>query len=115
MIPTTADKDAYSCRGGLGRLRSKAHPGRPGLGRGGVVEAPLARFCGPLPRAAATLMAVAAAVLLAGCAAWDPISDPPPDPEVQPLEVVVNSHSNPGEPCLTNVDEVRAGDHAVFV
>lgn len=52
---------------------------------------------------------------LAGCAGFDPISDPPPDPEVQPLEVVVNSSTMPDDPCLLNVESVRAGDHAVVV
>ena len=37
------------------------------------------------------------------------------DPEVQPLEVVVNSSSRPDTPCLLNVDQVRAGDHSVSV
>jgi hypothetical protein len=59
-----------------------------------------------------TMLTVA---LLAGCAALDPISDPPPDPEVQPIEVVVNSDSRPKTPCLLNVEEVRAGNHAVSV
>lgn len=55
-----------------------------------------------------------ASLALTGCA-FDPISDPPPDPEEQPLEVVVNSRSRPHTPCLLNVAEVRAGDHAVSV
>lgn len=53
--------------------------------------------------------------LVSGCAGWDPISDPPVDPEVQPLEVVVNSDTRPGSPCLLNVDKVRAGEHAVSI
>jgi hypothetical protein len=53
--------------------------------------------------------------VLAGCAGFDPISDPPPEPEVQPLEVVVNSSTMPDDPCLLNVEMVRAGDHAVVV
>lgn len=71
----------------------------------------------PPPRSAIvrTAVSVVASTLLAGCAALDPISDPPVDPEVQPLEVVVNSRSQPDEPCLLNVDQVRAGDHAVTV
>ncbi len=52
---------------------------------------------------------------LPGCAALDPISDPPVDLEVQPLEVVVNSRSRPETPCLLNVEKVRAGDHDVTV
>ena len=51
---------------------------------------------------------------LTGCSV-DPISDPPPDPEQQPLEIVVNSRSRPNTPCLLNVEKVRAGDHAVSV
>ena len=51
---------------------------------------------------------------LSGCS-FDPISDPPPDPEEQPLEVVVNSRSRPNTPCLLNVEKVRAGDHTVSV
>ncbi len=47
---------------------------------------------------------------LPGC-----FSDPPLDPEVQPLEVVVNSSRRPETPCLLNVEEVRAGDHDVTV
>ena len=43
------------------------------------------------------------------------MTDPPEDPEVQPLEVVVNSRSRPDVPCLLNVDEVRAGSHPVSV
>ncbi len=52
---------------------------------------------------------------LPGCAGLDPISDGPEDPEVQPLEVVVNSPSRPDTPCLLNVEEVRAGVHGVSV
>ena len=57
-----------------------------------------------------TLAAAAASLLLAGC-----FGDPPPDPEVQPLEVVVGSRSQPDQPCILNVDEVAAGDHEVSV
>ena len=67
---------------------------------------------------AAVLLAVltmATSTLLTGCAALDPISDPPPDPEVQPIEVVVNSDSRPETPCLLNVHEVRAGNHEVSI
>ncbi len=53
--------------------------------------------------------------LLAGCAALDPIGDPPPDLEVQPIEVVFNSDSRPRTPCLPNVDEVRAGNHELSI
>lgn len=38
------------------------------------------------------------------------LSDPPPDPEVQPIEVVVNSDSRPQTPCL-----LRAGNHEVRI
>jgi hypothetical protein len=62
-----------------------------------------------------TVLTLVTTVLLAGCAAWDPISDPPPDPEVQPIEVVVNSDSRPKTPCLLNVDEVHAGSHEVSI
>ena len=47
--------------------------------------------------------------LLFGCS----FADPPPDPEVQPLEIVVG---NPDRgPCLLNVHEVGAGTHDVMV
>lgn len=52
---------------------------------------------------------------LVGLPACAALSDPPPDPEVQPLEVVVNSSSQPETPCLLNVDTIRAGDHDVSV
>lgn len=62
----------------------------------------------------AALLGAGLVVLLAGCA-LDPISDPNLDPEVLPLEVVVNSDTQPEHPCLLNYDQVRAGDHAVTV
>ncbi len=75
---------------------------------------PVAWADGPCPR-----LTVAVALLgllgLPGCASLDPISDPPVDLEVQPLEVVVNSRSQPETPCLLNVEEVRAGEHDVTV
>ena len=43
------------------------------------------------------------------------VSDESEDPEVQPLEVVVNSSRRPETPCLLNVDQVRAGNHSVNV
>ncbi len=61
------------------------------------------------------MLASVAATVLSGCAALDPISDPRVDPEVQPLEVIVNSRVRPETPCLLNVGEVRAGDHEVTV
>jgi len=60
-------------------------------------------------------LAVVTAALLGGCAGLEPLSDPAPDPEVQPIEVVVNSDSRPQTPCLLNVDEVRAGNHEVRI
>src|SRR3954447_7926766 len=62
-----------------------------------------------------TVLTMVTIALLAGCAALDPISDPPPDPEVQPIEVVVNSDSRPQTPCLLNVEQLRAGDHEVRI
>lgn len=59
-----------------------------------------------------TMLTVA---LLVGCAVLDPLGDSPPDLEVQPIEVVVNSGSRPSMPCLLNVDEVRAGHHEVSI
>ena len=52
------------------------------------------------------------ALLPTGCI---PLSDPPPTPEVQPLEIVVDSRTRPDRPCLLNVSQVRAGDHDVTV
>ena len=43
------------------------------------------------------------------------LSDEGEDPEVQSLEVVVNSSSRPETPCLLNVAQVQAGDHPVSV
>jgi hypothetical protein len=64
------------------------------------------------------LLVVLAAVFAVGVAYFMALflfSDPAPDPEVQPLEVVVNSHSNPERPCLLNVEQIRAGVHTVTV
>lgn len=41
--------------------------------------------------------------------------DPPPDPDVAPLEVVVDSSQQPDQPCLLNRSEVGAGTHEVSV
>ena len=60
-------------------------------------------------------VALLGVLALPGCAALDPLSDTPPDPEVQSLEVVVNSSSRPETPCLLNVEMFRAGDHDVTV
>lgn len=68
-----------------------------------------------LRRGAAVLITMLASALVTGCAGWDPISDPPADPEMQPLEVVVNSDTQPETPCLLNVNEVRAGEHPVSI
>lgn len=59
----------------------------------------------------AVLLAAGIVVVLAGCA-LDPVSDPNLDPEILPLEVVVDSDTQPDHPCLLNYDPVRAGDHA---
>ncbi len=59
--------------------------------------------------AAAVRLALAAAILLSGC-----FSDPPPDPEVQPLEIIVGNADPEYGPCLLNVDEVGAGSHEVL-
>ena len=71
----------------------------------------------PAPRRSATVP-IALLILplaLCGCAGWDPISDPPPPLESQPLEVIVNSGTRPDAPCLLNVDKVRAGEHPVSI
>lgn len=53
-------------------------------------------------------VALAVTGLLSGC-----FGDPPPAPEVQPLEIILG---NPDRgPCLLNVDEVAAGTHDVTV
>lgn len=46
--------------------------------------------------------------MLCGC-----FGDPPPDPEVQPLEIVAGNPDPQYGPCLLNVDEVGAGTHEV--
>lgn len=71
----------------------------------------------PTSRPSATLpiASVALALALCGCAGWDPISDPPPPLEVQPLEIVVNSVARPESPCLLNINRVRAGEHQVTI
>ena len=58
------------------------------------------------------LLTVLALPVLTGCI---PLSDPPSAPEVQPLEIVVESRTRPDRPCLLNVSQVRAGDHDVTV
>lgn len=41
------------------------------------------------------------------------MGDPPPDPEVQPLEIIVGHPEPQYGPCLLNVEEVGAGAHDV--
>jgi hypothetical protein len=54
-------------------------------------------------------IALAGATLLCGC-----LGDPPPDPEVQPLEIIAGDPDHPEYgPCSLNVDEVGAGTHEV--
>jgi len=66
-------------------------------------------------RAATTLLLLLSLPAIAACESFDPLSDPPVDAEVQPLEVVVNSSTRPHQPCLLNVREIRAGNHTVTV
>ncbi len=54
-------------------------------------------------------VALAGATLLSGCL----IGDPPPDPEVQPLEIISGNPDPEYGPCFLNVDEVGAGTHEV--
>ena len=53
-------------------------------------------------------LALAGAILLTGC-----FSDPPADPEVQPLEIIAGNPDPDYGPCLLNVDEVGVGTHDV--
>lgn len=46
--------------------------------------------------------------LFSGC-----MGDPPPEPEVQPLEIIVGNPDPTYGPCVLNVDEVGAGTHGV--
>ncbi len=41
--------------------------------------------------------------------------DPPPDPDVAPIEVVAGSKQRADAPCLSNRDEVGAGTHELVV
>ena len=54
------------------------------------------------------VIAAAGIGLLSGC-----LGDPPPDPEIQPLEIIVGNPDPKYGPCLLNVDEVGAGTHEV--
>lgn len=56
-------------------------------------------------------LGMSAVPILSGCASI--LSDPPPPPEIAPLEVVVGSSTMPADPCLLNRDEVAAGTHDV--
>lgn len=71
----------------------------------GTVPRPLV----PSRRAQRLGLALAGASLLCGC-----IGDPPPDPEVQPLEIIAGNPDPKYGPCLLNVDEVGAGTHDVI-
>lgn len=51
---------------------------------------------------------LAAWLLAAGC-----FGDPPPDPDVAPIEVVAESRQRADEPCLLNRNEIGAGTHEV--
>lgn len=59
---------------------------------------------------ASSAAGLAALASLSGC-----FGDPPPAPEVAPIEVVVGSRGTPSGPCLLNRDEVAAGVHDVTV
>ena len=54
------------------------------------------------------VMAAAGIGLLSGC-----LGDPPPDPEIQPLEIIVGNPDPKYGPCLLNIGEVGAGTHDV--
>jgi len=69
---------------------------------------------GPIGAFAKVLLVLCALGLLFYSALWL-VSDEPEEPEIQPLEVVVNSSTQSETPCLLNVDQVRAGDHDVVV
>ena len=81
--------------------RSRSLPARTG---GGTVS----RLLGPSRSVRRLGPPLAAVVLLSGC-----LGDAPPDPEVQPLEIVVGNADPEYGPCLLNVDEVGAGTHDV--
>ena len=77
--------------------------------------APTRRPLGVLGKVLLVLLAILCALGLLFFAAVWLVSDEGEEPEVQPLEVVVNSSRQPQTPCLLNVDQVRAGDHPVHV
>ncbi|MFP5252679.1 MAG: hypothetical protein ACLGH4_02660 [Actinomycetes bacterium] len=53
-------------------------------------------------------LTLAGVALLSGC-----LGDPPPDPDIQPLEIVVGHPDPDHDQCLLNVEEVGAGTHEV--
>ena len=53
-------------------------------------------------------VALAGLTLLCGC-----LGDPPPDPTVQPLEIIAGNPDPRYGPCLLDVNEVGAGTHEV--
>jgi hypothetical protein len=61
-------------------------------------------------RAARVSAALTGLLLATGC-----MGDPPREPEVQPLEVVVGSRTASDQPCLLNIPEVAAGEHEVVI
>ena len=77
--------------------------------------APTRRPLGAFGKVLLVLLAILCALGLLFFAAVWLVSDEGEEPEVQPLEVVVNSSRQPQTPCLLNVDQVRAGDHPVHV
>ena len=77
--------------------------------------APTRRPLSVLGKVLLVLLAILCALGLLSFAAVWLLSDGGEEPEVQPLEVVVNSSRKPETPCLLNVDQVRAGDHSVHV
>ena len=78
--------------------------------------APTRRPLGAFARFLLVVLAILCALGLLFYSALWLLSDEGEDPEVQPLEVVVNSSRRPEMPCLLNVDQVRAGhDHPVNV
>jgi hypothetical protein len=80
----------------------------------GLLSASMGAHSGSIPRAgrrsSALLLGVLPLLGLAGCS----IGDPPPDPSVAPLEIVVES-SQAEEGCLLNRESVAAGTHEVTV
>ena len=62
----------------------------------------------PSRRAHRLGLALAGASLLCGC-----IGDPPPDADVQPLEIIAGNPDPEHGPCSLNVAEVGAGTHDV--